>query len=38
MELQYKQEQHVRESIVICVTQLEGGLLFKKLNFEVIFF
>ena len=36
MELQYEQEQHVRKSLAICVTQLEGGLLLKRLKyFEV---
>ena len=37
MELQYEQESHVRKSLVICATQLERGLLLKKLKyFEVM--
>ena len=33
MELEYKQEQHVRKSLVICTTQLAGGFLLKKLEY-----
>ena len=34
---QYEQEKHVRKSLVICATQLAGGLLLKKLKyFEVM--
>ena len=29
-KLQYEHEYHVRKSLVICVTQLAGGLLLKK--------
>ena len=37
MELKYKQEQHVRKSLVICATQLARGLLLEILKyFEVI--
>ena len=37
MELQYKQEQHVRKPSVICETQLAEGLVLKMLKyFEVI--
>ena len=37
MELLYEQEEHVRKSLVICATQLAGGLLLKKLKyFEVM--
>ena len=37
MKLEYKQEQHVRKSLVIYATQLIGGLLLKKLkHFEVM--
>ena len=38
MELEYKQEQHVRKSLVICASQLAGGFLSKELEyFEVMF-
>ena len=37
MELQYEQEQHVRQSFVIFAIQFAGGLLLKKLkHFEVV--
>ena len=37
MELKYKQEQHVRKSVIISATQLAGGLLLKILKyFEVV--
>ena len=37
MELSYEHEQHVRKSLVICATQLAGGLLLKKVKyFEVM--
>ena len=36
IELQYEQEQHVRKSLDIFATQLAGGVLFKKLKFEIM--
>ena len=37
MELEYKQEQHVRKPLVIYLTQLVGGFLLKKLEyFEIM--
>ena len=36
MELQYKQEQHLRKSLVICRTQFEGGLFLKKLRLLLV--
>ena len=37
MELKYEQEQHVRKSLVICMTQLPGDLLLEKLTyFEIM--
>ena len=37
MELEYKQEQHVRKPLVICASQLVGGFLLKELEyFEVM--
>ena len=36
-ELEHKQEQHLRKSLVICVAQLVGGFLLKELEyFEVM--
>ena len=37
MELYYEQEQHARKSLLMCATQLAGGLLLKELKyFEVM--
>ena len=37
MELEYKQEQHVRKPLVIWASQLVGGFLLKELEyFEVM--
>ena len=33
MELEYKQEQHIRKSLVICASQLVGGFLSKGLEY-----
>ena len=33
MKLKYKQETQVRKCLVVCATQLAGGLLLKKLKY-----
>ena len=39
MKLYYEQENHVRKFLVICATQLAGGILLKMLKYlEVMFY